>query len=466
MNRWQKLVVVLCAMLAFLIGANPLAGAALVIGATTTTVDLDAALKIFFSEPLVKNIVTDTELLSLFDQDSDVQVERTTGGRYIETAQMFQLPAGVRAGKEGDYIPVPSGPVIKNSKIYLRKILGTIEMTGDTMDRVQGDAGAYINYLEQSLPSLLERVNNYVDRVMLGYGAGALARISSTSGTTPCIITLKDSHGLAGYSDAWLNFLEGDTLVASDTIGATTLRNSGAPSATVTFVDQANNKITVNTNPGSAWVANDYLFHGDNAGNAAADAAGDDREPMGLFGHVDDGSILATYQNIARASYQQWNAVTVNGGLAPYNGVLGEDVITRADRDTRVMGMGKINALIASETGAESFWKSLKGDRVLNDARNFDGGKGRLRMFLGDRVVEIRAARKMPREVCLGLTTSTFKRHMLNDWEWASRQGSIWNLVTDANGRKDAYFAFGYMRKQTSCKAPRKNFKIYGLSGS
>jgi len=50
--------------------------------------------------------VSDSELLSYFEEDGNVKQDETTGGRYIETAQYFQLPAGVGARAEGEYIPV------------------------------------------------------------------------------------------------------------------------------------------------------------------------------------------------------------------------------------------------------------------------------------------------------------------------------------------------------------------------
>src|SRR5260221_11963973 len=72
-------------------------------GATTTAFnaggasDINQALKIFFNEPVAEDIVYDTELLSLFQEDNNVKQDESTGGRYIETAQYFQLSADGRA---------------------------------------------------------------------------------------------------------------------------------------------------------------------------------------------------------------------------------------------------------------------------------------------------------------------------------------------------------------------------------
>ena len=109
------------------------------------------------------------------------------------------------------------------------------------------------------------------------------------------------------------------------------------------------------------------------------------------------------------------------------------------------------------------YWQSLKVNRVLNDPRNFTGGKGSLSISLGDRTLPFRTARKLPPQVAFGINSSTWRRFTLGTWQWVARGGSIWNLVTDAVGRKDAYFAFGKMYEQLACLMPRRNFRIDGL---
>ena len=57
--------------------------------ATTTTDAITEAMKIIFSDPLITNIVEDSELLSIFQTDMNVSVDDTTGGRFIEMAHYF-----------------------------------------------------------------------------------------------------------------------------------------------------------------------------------------------------------------------------------------------------------------------------------------------------------------------------------------------------------------------------------------
>lgn len=440
----------------------------LAIGAATTTVDLDSALKIFFNEPVVENVVTDSELLSLFLEDNEVQYEQSTGGRYIETAQYFQLPSGVGARARGEYIPVPEGPVIKNSRIFLKKIQGTVEMEGDVMARVRGDMGAYLNWMDRALPDLVTNLDDVIDRMLLGYGAGVIARVNQAVPTTTMPIDTALGvallSGTRPLSYAWLQFKEGDRIVFSANASGNPIRNAGASqSAKITGIDQTLSKLVIDAVP-TGVADNDYIFAGDGAGVNTQTAAGDDREIMGLLGMVDDGSVLATFQNLARATYTLWNGISINandGSLDPeFTGSLNETVLTFADDETAIKGGGKPTVIIASRWGLRSYWKSLKGDRQINDPRAYAGGKGELKVWLGDRQVTLKAVRKMPKELCFGLMPNTFKRWEIDGFQWDDKTGAIWKQVTDGTGRKDAFYAYGNWYIQTGCLAPRKNFRI------
>lgn len=119
--------------------------------------------------------------------------------------------------------------------------------------------------------------------------------------------------------------------------------------------------------------------------------------------------------------------------------------------------------IIAPRFGCRQFWKDLKADRAINDPRNYTGGKGHLYMVLGDRLVKIRSARKMPRNVAFGLQLNTFKKFMLHNWEWDDTTGSIWKQVVDGTGRKDAFWAYGSLYCEFGNSDPQKSWRIQNL---
>jgi hypothetical protein len=438
----------------------------LVAGATTTTGSLDNLMKIIYSDPLIRDIVMESELMDMFKTDFNVKTEETTGGKYIEMAHYLRLAGAAGARAENDYIPVPQSPRAINSRIFLKKIMGVVEMTGDVMEKVVNDEGSFINFMQRALPDTKERVVNELDRMYIGFGAGIKARIKTgTINAGAGTLAVDRSLGVTGYEDAWLMFTEGETIVASSTPAGSVIKNAGSTQAAlIENIDETTGTLTLTAD--AAWwaaIANDdYLFSGDQAG-VSSQNGGVDRELAGLLAGVDDGGILATYNNVTRAGNRTFNSRVIDASVAPYNGIMTEVLLTIADAVTSASAQSKINALVTSVHAPIGYWADLKVAKVLNDPRNFTGGFGSTTIMLGDRTLPIKTARKLPPQVAFGLNTSTWRRFTLGTWEWVATGGSVWRMVTDAIGRKDAWFAFGKMYEQLACIVPRRNFRIEGL---
>lgn len=438
--------------------------------ATTTIADMNEAMKVIFADPIVENYVADSELLDWFEQDVTVQTDVTTGGRYVETAQYMTLPAAVGARAENDYIPVPDAPDFKNSRIYLRKILGALEMSGDVMRRVATDIGAFIDYAERALGDLSVRMKNELDRQYIGTGLGIKCRVAGAitgpDGNGNYKIPIDASLGVDGYEDPWLMVLEGERLVFAGNPDGSNFRNAGTnQSARIVDLDENNSAIFVTADASliAAIQTNDYVAAGDQSG-VSFQNAGDNREVAGLLAAVDDGGLIATYNNIDRATNRLWRSIVIDASEDPWNGELNERLLVYGDEEVRQKGQGKIDAMIMSMSAARGYWLSLKSDRFFVDPRAYFGGKGGLEIILGDRTLPIRTARKLPPQLLFGIQRDTFRRITLGSWVWDDKTGSIWNRVTDSVGRKDAYYAVGYAHEELFNVAPRKNLRIEGLA--
>ena len=430
------------------------AGTAFVVGETTTTVDLSAAMKILFEDTIVNNVVTDSELVDLFEEAGGIKTDPTTGGRYIETAQLFNLPAGVGARLEGGYIPVPRGPKIVNGRIDLKKVMGSVEITGEVLKKVRTNRGAFIDWGEQQMPKLVERLTNELDRMLLGYGLGVKARVAAINGNT---LTVDRAFGVDGFGGALFQFLAGETIRAAPDVSGTGIR---AGKMVVEDVDHKNNCIVVNQVVAGLQVG-DYLFEGDEADHSL------NKEPMGLLGIVDDGSILAVFQNIPRANYSAWRAFVQDAQAAPFSAgqKLTEDLLIYVDDECFQRGGGKPDVIVCSRAGARQYWQDLKSDRTLNDPRGYMGGRGSpVGIFLGDRTVPLRVARKCPPEVAFGVTRKVLRKWMIHAFEWDDTTGSIFRQVTDSTGRKDAFYAYGTMYLECGSDDPQKCWRIQNLA--
>lgn len=468
-SLWLALASAILAVFAFVRPGQADEGA-LLVGGITTVADLEEAMKVYFQESVVNNVVTDSELMDIFEQDTNVSEEKTGGGRYIETAQMFGYNAGYGHRSENDYIPVPDGPIIKNGKIMLKKALGSVEMTADVFKKVKKGDEAFLTWAEEAMPRLVERMVNEKDRIIVGYGTAVKARVSAIDSSDPdrVIVSLQDAYGITGYTEGWLTFLEGERLVFGPNVNGTSLRGTpGTRSARLIDIDDYADAIVLDGLPagGTALAVGDYIFPGDESGTSTLDAAGEPREFMGLHGHVDDGSIVNSYFNIPRSEHRLWKGIVIDAQAAstPGDGTLSEGLLVYADIQANIRGGGRTDVIVAPVSGAFQYWESLRGDRVLNDATNFTGGKGRLSVVLGARKVEVRSARKLPPQVAFCLQKGVFKRWTLGRFEWDDMTGSLWRQVVDSGGRKDSFWAYGREYEELSCQQPRKNVRIENL---
>jgi len=379
---------------------------------------------------------------------------------------------------DDEYIPEAVSATFKNSRIYLRKFMITLQMSGDTMRRVRTDEGAFLNYIEQARPAIVERANQELDLAYIGFGSGIKARCdgaATSTGTLTFTVVVKDHSGVEGFTDAWLAFLEGERCIFAAEAAATTIRNAGVNrSAKVVDLDESTNTLTFEADDGTAKtnlvaaiVDGDYIFTGDAAGHSGPDAAGTPRALEGLMAGVDDGGILATYNNIDRTAVgnRLWKSIVIDGSGAPYDGALTEELLNRAFRESHLRGSGKPDFLVMSYSARDSYWLALVGDRIFIDpGGNYKAGRGRLEVVLGDRVYPLRVARKLPPQVCFGLQKDRWARLTLGQLTWEEETGSMWNRVVDSTGRKDSYFSVAHLYEQLYCAAPRKQWRIEGLT--
>lgn len=441
---------------------------------TTTTALIDQALKVIFAHTLHDDIVADSELMSMFETEMNISTEETTGGRYVEQGHFWTLPAGAGWRADDEYIPEAVSATFKNSRIYLRKFHIVLQMSGDTMRRVRTDEGAFLDYMEKAKPAIVERANNELDSAYIGYGTGIKARVDAGGVTSlgggSFSFPVADHSGVSGYTDAWLNFLEGERVVFSSTAGFTALRAPGAAtqSAKVTDLDEETNTITCTGDASliAAIQAGDYIATGDGAGHSGYQADGTPRAMAGILAGVDDGNILETYNNIDRLATgnRLWRSVVVDADDL-FDGTLSEDCLNFAFRTSLLRGNGKADYLIMSHSARDNYWKTLKGDRFFIDpGGNYTAGRGKVQVILGDKTYPLKVARKLPPEVAFGIQKDRWARLTLGQLTWEEETGSMWNRVTDSTGRKDSYYSVAHLYEQLYCAAPRKQFRIDNIA--
>lgn len=418
---------------------------------------LNDAMKIVYSKSFENNIEADMECLDFIKTVRDgFEVIDGPDGKQINMAHFFSSGGGVGAMLEDDYFYASTNPEVKQSNLGIKQLSATVQLSGRTLRRVKMGPAAFVTWANEALPRKAQRLAFHRDRMAIGAGTGIIGRVNmATPAATD--LTLDANFGIAGLAGVLNNLLRGDNLKFSPNADGTSPR---ALTAKIDRIDYAAGNLDIDQLP-TAAADNDYVFLGDD--NVLSSGS---REPMGFEGLIDNGDVLATIQGLSRTTYPELKSQVVDASAAAWGGTLSEDLLDYADAQAWEYGnLGRPSHILVNRSQQRAFWRTLRADRVLNDPKgDFQGGKAKLKMMLGDRVVTIQAARKVPPSRCYMVDGRSIKRFKIGAGRWDDTPGSVWQRVTDGNGRKDAYYAVYVMEENLGIGDPAQSVKITNLS--
>jgi hypothetical protein len=430
----------------------------------TDFVGMNEMLKEVYTKSFSNNVEKDQEVNDLITEAEGFEVIEGPDGKRINMNHDFSSGGGTGSMLEDDYLYTPTTPVSRISFITVKQHTATVQLSGRTLRRVKKGPAAFVTWATEALPRKARRLAFHKDRMRLGTGTGILCRYNGTPDGTGD--PLDNMFGITGLDDrATALLLRGDNLRVGPNADGTSLR---AGTALVGKVDYSNKAIDTTVAGAAAAPTsaadNDYIFLGD--ANVQGSGA---REMMGLEGIIDNGTNLAAFQGITtRSDFPELTSQIVDATLNGFDGTLSEELLDYADALCFERGnMGKPTSLLLNRSGQRSFWKNMKNDRVINDpAGTFKGGKARLKMMLGDRIVVLAGARKCPESRAYGIDGEGIQRYRIGTGRWDDTDGSIWNRVVDGTGRKDAFFAVYIDEEEMGAGDPASSFKIINLEAA
>jgi hypothetical protein len=387
---------------------------------------LNNMLKERYTKAFENNVEKDEEVADLITKAEGFEVVEGEDGKKINIGHIFSSGGGVGSMLEDDYLPTPTNPTTQQSSITIKQHVAMVQLSGRALRRVKKGPAAFVTWATEALPRKAQRLAFHKDRQRLGTGTGIIARYNGTpDGTGDGIDNM---FGISGLDDrAAMLLLRDDNIRVGPNANGTSLRTGTALVGAISYA----NKTVDTTVAGSAAAPtsaadNDYIFLGDTNVNGSGS-----REMMGLEGIIDDGTNLTTFQGLTRASYPELNAQIVDATAGGWDATLSEEILDYADSLCFERGnMGRPKNILVNRSGQRSFWKNLKNDRVINDpAGTYKGGKIRLKMMLGDRIVDIAAGRKVPESRAYGIDGAGIQRYKIGNGRWDDTTGSIWDRV-------------------------------------
>ena len=225
---------------------------------------------------------------------------------------------GVGARRESEMLPDPLAGKYKQGTISPKYIYGTLRMTGPAIEASKGDMAAFVEGLSDSINDIYEAMIVDLNRQSCSDGFGKLGTLSAQSDT----LSTSAEWGATFDNDLGVSrIIPG--MVVDFYVGADI--DQSAIASRVASVDPVAKTISLEANDGT-YKANHPIVAARSYTVAAAVLAAAEEmvrsgareashattdttvEMTGLEGIYDDGTLLATFENILVASYPMWEA--------------------------------------------------------------------------------------------------------------------------------------------------------------
>jgi hypothetical protein len=262
---------------------------------------------------------------------------------------------GVGARRESEILPDPLAGKYKQGTISPKFVYGTLRMTGPAIEASKGDMAAFVEGLADSITDIYEAMIVDLNRQACSDGFGLLGTLSAasdsvtTTGTTTWTVTMDNDLGVS-------RLIPG---MVVDFFNSTAIDQSAIASR-ISSVDVANKTAEMEVNDGtyksnhpivaaqSYTVATDTVASGSfmvrsGAREASHATSNTPVELTGLEGIYDDGTLLATFENITVASFPHWKANIL--GNSSVNRELSLDLMLQALDVTRTTSGKSVKTL-------------------------------------------------------------------------------------------------------------------------
>lgn len=304
---------------------------------------------------------------------------------------------GVGARRESEMLPDPLAGKYVQGTISPKYIYGTLRMTGPAIEASKGDMAAFVEGLSDSINDIYEAMVVDLNRQACGDGFGLLATLSAasdalTTSSTTWTITMDNDTGVMRLIPGMVvDFFNGTAIDQSAIASRVASIDAVAKTAEMEFNDgtyKTNHPIIAAR---SYTVATDTVASGSfvvrsGAREASHATSNTPVEITGIDGIFDDGTLLATFENITVASYPMWKANIL--GNSSVNRELTLDLMLQALDVTRTQS-GKSVKTMRMGLGQRRKYANLLLPDVRFSPGQLKGGYEVLSFAGGDGSVEM-----------------------------------------------------------------------------
>ena len=341
-----------------------------------TLTSADSALKSYYLGAISQQLNTEVNpfLAKVRQSTADVW------GKEVRRLAQYGVNGGVGAGTEEGALPAAAGNNYEQFVTTLKNLYGTVEISDKAVRASENNAGAFVNLLTAEMEGLIRSSAFNFGRMLFGDGSGVLCTVSSASGTTVTVDSVK-------------NVIEGMTVDILTSGGGSV---SGATGRRILSVDRDANTITLS---GGA-------LSGVAESNIVCVQGSYNLELTGLGAIFQD---TGTLYGIDRSTHK-W--------MVPYMqtsvGELSEIKIQKAIDKLEETAGSRVDMILCSWGVKRALQEVLSASRTNSDMTELAGGY-RTMTYNGIPVV---ADRFCPDGTMYLLNSADFTLHQLCDWKW------------------------------------------------
>jgi len=349
--------------------------------ATIDTTAIANQLKRVYGDKLTSLFARHQMTYNLFNQSARSATPRPGGAGYYFGLREADIQS-VGARTEGQYLPEPIAGDSAQGVILPKLIYGSLRLSGLAIEAGKGNLAAFVDTQAEATMTTYQALITDLNRQCWGDGFGKLATLS-TAGTT----LTGSTWTLTCDNDVGVRYLRKGMVVDMYTTAGTPIQ--AACNQRISSVDSVNRQIVMLANA-NTW----RTYHPDStmaayaAANSAAVATGahivrqgarevafattdTPIEMVGLLGQYDDGTLLATHENITITANPSFKANVMDNSAV--NRELSIDLMLSAMDMTNAQA-GMAPNLIRMGLGQRRKYFSLLAPDVRFAPASFRGG--------------------------------------------------------------------------------------------
>lgn len=406
---------------------------------------------------VAEQVHTETVALDLF---TDGDMESADGRRVLLPTHLRRDHAGIGFVGEGRQLPTPTSEQSGTFVIPFRKSAARFQVTKEAIDQAQTNRGSFTRTLSYIMDHLVDNLVDIRNKAMCHYGADILAYVNGGHSANATTVTVDTPGGVVlptGVTNG-TRFLQVGQYISAISSGALVANTPLQVTAIAPAGNYAN--ITVATNTADLS-DNDILVRAHSSSVTDLADTSYYMAPMGLLGHVDDGTYVADYHGLSRSTWDVLKSYVFSSV-----GALSSDILQQGIDVAYARGRGRIGRFLCEQAVRRQILALREGDVRYEGSGSVNPDAGSRMGQYGKSItwstIPIEVDYNFPYGMLMGVDNSGFTKYSVVPGKFEDWGGSV--LLPAAN----THTATGlfYLMDNFHNDSPNKSIRWDGIDVS